>query len=60
MRPSPSSLILHLVLDDERATELGRNRTDGRFPRAVLGLPYDCSLDVWSIACTLYELYTGK
>lgn len=27
---------------------------------SVLGLPYDCSLDVWSIACTLYELYTGK
>jgi serine/threonine-protein kinase PRP4 len=27
---------------------------------AVLGLPYDCSLDMWSIACTLYELYTGK
>lgn len=26
----------------------------------VLGLPYDCSLDVWSIGCTLYELYTGK
>lgn len=29
-------------------------------PRAVLGLPYDYSLDTWSIACTLYELYTGK
>ena len=27
---------------------------------AVLGLPYDASLDVWSIGCTLYELYTGK
>jgi serine/threonine-protein kinase PRP4 len=26
----------------------------------VLGLPYDASLDVWSIGCTLYELYTGK
>lgn len=26
----------------------------------VLGLPYDCSLDTWSIGCTLYELYTGK
>lgn len=32
----------------------------GRCCIAVLGLPYDCSLDVWSIACTLYELYTGK
>ena len=27
---------------------------------AVMGVPYDCSLDVWSIGCTLYELYTGK
>ena len=28
--------------------------------RAVLGIPYDPSLDVWSVGCTLYELYTGK
>lgn len=26
----------------------------------VLGLPYDCSLDIWSIGCTLFELYTSK
>ncbi|RUP43906.1 kinase-like domain-containing protein, partial [Jimgerdemannia flammicorona] len=25
-----------------------------------LGLPYDPSLDVWSVGCTLYELFTGK
>ncbi len=29
-------------------------------PFAVLGVPYDYSLDTWSIGCTLYELFTGK
>ncbi|XP_031497264.1 uncharacterized protein LOC116262239 [Nymphaea colorata] len=27
---------------------------------AVLGLPYDHALDIWSVGCCLYELYTGK
>ncbi|CDZ97335.1 kinase-like protein [Phaffia rhodozyma] len=31
-----------------------------RAPEIILGLPYDCSLDIWSIGCTLFELYTGK
>jgi serine/threonine protein kinase len=27
---------------------------------AVLGLTYDHPMDVWSVGCCLYELYTGK
>lgn len=27
---------------------------------AVLGLTYDHALDMWSVGCCLYELYTGK
>ena len=31
-----------------------------RAPEIILGYQYDYPLDVWSVACTLYELYTGK
>ncbi len=26
----------------------------------VLGMPYDYGIDIWSVGCTLFELYTGK
>lgn len=31
-----------------------------RAPEVIIGYPYDTQVDVWSTACTLYELYTGK
>ncbi|KAI7895497.1 kinase-like domain-containing protein [Mucor mucedo] len=31
-----------------------------RAPEIMLGLSYDYAIDVWSSACTLYELFTGK
>lgn len=31
-----------------------------RAPEIILGMPYDFGIDMWSIGCTLFELYTGK
>ncbi|OAA35280.1 serine/threonine-protein kinase prp4 [Metarhizium rileyi] len=31
-----------------------------RAPEIILGMPFDYGVDMWSIGCTLYELYTGK
>ncbi|CAN1296365.1 Serine/threonine-protein kinase PRP4 homolog, partial [Linum perenne] len=31
-----------------------------RAPEIILGLSYDHPMDIWSVGCCLYELYTGK
>lgn len=31
-----------------------------RAPEIILGMNYDFAIDMWSVGCTLYELYTGK
>lgn len=31
-----------------------------RAPEVILGIPYDYSIDVWSLGVTLFELFTGK
>ncbi|KAJ8907738.1 hypothetical protein NDN08_007844 [Rhodosorus marinus] len=31
-----------------------------RAPEIVLGLPYGHPIDIWSLGCCLFELYTGK
>jgi serine/threonine-protein kinase PRP4 len=31
-----------------------------RAPEVILGISYDYGIDMWSIGCTLFELYTGK
>ena len=30
-----------------------------RAPEVILGLPYSPAVDLWSVGCVLYELYTG-
>jgi len=30
-----------------------------RAPEVILGLPYDCSIDMWSLGCVLAELFLG-
>lgn len=30
------------------------------FSFPVIGKSYDYGIDMWSVGCTLYELYTGK
>ena len=31
-----------------------------RAPEIILGIPYTCAIDMWSVGCILIELYTGR
>ncbi|KAL5021178.1 hypothetical protein ScPMuIL_000333 [Solemya velum] len=31
-----------------------------RAPEIIIGMGYDHSIDMWSVGCTIYELYAGK
>jgi serine/threonine-protein kinase PRP4 len=31
-----------------------------RAPEIILGCPYNTSIDMWSAACTIFEIYTGN
>lgn len=62
---SENEITQYLVSRFYRAPEISmcllmalQSRTLIRF--TVLGMPYDFGIDVWSIGCTLFELYTGK
>ena len=30
-----------------------------RAPEIMLGIPYDCAIDMWSFGCIMVELYIG-
>ena len=59
---SEGEITPYLVSRFYRAPEISMSFLSpvGAILRPVLGLPYDSAIDVWSVACTLYELYTGK
>lgn len=65
MRPRTKSRSILLVGSTEPQKSVSRFHslhTDTRMltPIPVLGMPYDFGIDIWSIGCTLFELYTGK
>jgi len=55
------------IFDYSNSIRIGKDRFDKhiqtpkyRSPEAALEKDYDCSADIWSLACSIYELYTGN
>ena len=48
-----------LHIDEANLVEYMQSRFY-RAPEIILGCPFDCAIDMWSAACTIFELYTGK
>lgn len=61
---SENEITPYLVSRFYRAPEISkRNQVLSRAVAniiAVLGMPYSFTIDMWSVGCTLFELFTGK
>mmetsp|Transcript_31019 Transcript_31019/g.54439 ORF Transcript_31019/g.54439 Transcript_31019/m.54439 type:complete len:558 (-) Transcript_31019:93-1766(-) len=64
-RKRDSSLYISKIADLGNGCWVHKHFTDDittrqyRSPEVILGLPYSCPTDVWSIACMTFELITG-
>ena len=68
----PENILVSASLNAVKLADFGSASFDGdnaitpylvsrfyRAPEIMLGLPYSYPLDMWSLGCVLYELYTG-
>jgi serine/threonine-protein kinase PRP4 len=48
------------LLEDEVVTTCELVSRFYRAPEIILGHPYDSKVDIWSLGCTLFEIFTGQ